>query len=288
MRMQFQTVFDSMCRCFGHEDDLEPGVHSNSNQSSSQGIHETSSQISAKKRTNRLELKDKQWDELFEKTSKSGKSPNASPSNNADLGFATATTTTTTAAGLAQSKPTHPRSSKHKTRRKKPTEARDEIFRMKAKEDANGTSSAGGFARLWNPYMALCFATPVRGPSEEPEEPDVASETATLNTNEDTITSTVYFENKYKHIKETRPPMPLFNQFKIGNEKDEIRNIMNSDSHSSVNMIRLLQQQQQQQADAKQDKDDEVPGVKAVSTSTDSSSRDSTKPVPHQKLVAKR
>lgn len=71
------------------------------------------------------------------------------------------------------------------------------------------------------------------------------SDTATLNTNgEDTITSTLYFDSKYAHIQESRPPMPLFNQFKIGQAKDEIRTIMATDSHSSLRMIKLMQQQQ--------------------------------------------
>ena len=150
---------------------------------------------------------------------------------------------------------------------------------MKAKEDASNSTNQG-FARLWNPYMALCFATPVRGASEEvvaaAQEADMQSETGTLNTNEDTIASTVYFEKKYSHITETRPPMPLFNQFKIGNKKDEIRNVMNSDSHSSVNMIRLLAQNNNNSNDNKNKGDDEVPDV----TSTDSSSRESSKMKP--------
>jgi len=254
-----------MCRCFGHDEDLETAT---ANSNSSQGIHESSSQISAKKRASRLELKDKQWDELFEKTSKSPsrQSPTKRSISNSNTG----------------SSSNNSSSQANKQRKKKPVEARDEIFRMKAKEDASNSASQG-FARLWNPYMALCFATPVRGASEEVavEETDLASETATLNTNEDTITSTVYFENKYSHITETRPPMPLFNQFKIGNEKDEIRNIMNSDSHSSVNMIRLLAQNNSNSSSNSnsnnQKGDDEVPDV----TSTDSSSRESSKMRPN-------
>lgn len=245
--VQLQTVFESMCRCFGHDEELDTRT---ANSNSSQGIHESSSQISAKKRASRLELKDKQWDELFEKTSKSP-SKQSSPSKRS----------------IASSNSNNASSQSSRQRKKGPDEVRDEIFRMKAKEDKYSSSSQG-FARLWNPYMALCFANPVRGASEDAateKEDDLASEAATLNTNEDTITSTVYFENKYRHITETRPPMPLFHQFKIGNEKDEIRNIMNSDSHSSVNMIRLLAQNSKG--------DDEVPEV----TSTDSSSRESSK-----------
>ncbi|KAL3939378.1 MAG: hypothetical protein SGARI_001393 [Bacillariaceae sp.] len=166
------------------------------------------------------------------------------------------------------------------------------------------------FTRLLNPSLALCFATPVRGTEDEPDETDMKSvdnnsDTATLNTNgEDTITSTLYFDSKYAHIQETRPPMPLFNQFKIGQAKDEIRTIMATDSHSSVRMIKLMQQQQQMaerdevmmesssttgpvpegdESSSSEDGDgrprssrngkmqDVVPDVKAVSSSTDSS-----------------
>lgn len=277
--MQFQSLFDSVCRCFGHED-LEPSGNSSSN--GSQGIRESTSQISARRRTNRLELKDKEWDELFEKTNQANsKSPAKSPKSDElevlDMKNAHA---------LAQAKLAANPPHRNNLRRKRPAQARDDIFRSKNKVDSAGNGAWGGAARtglsqLWgNPSLALCFATPVRGTSEEPEETDLrsvdASDTATLNTCEDTITSTVYFENKYSHITETRPPMPLFSQFKIGNEKDEISSVMNSDTHSSVNMIKLLQQQQARQNVAGDQPMEDVPDVKAVSTSTDSS-RDSNK-----------
>ena len=96
-----------------------------------------------------------------------------------------------------------------------------------------------------------------------------ASDTATLNTNgEDTITSTLYFDSKYAHIQETRPPMPLFNQFKLGHTaQDEIRTIMATDSHSSVRMVEIMQQnndQQQQQQQQQQQYQTPVAKQRAV------------------------
>eukprot|EP00980_Cylindrotheca_fusiformis_P003643 scaffold818_cov136-Cylindrotheca_fusiformis.AAC.9 len=283
--MQLQTLFDSMCRCFGHED-LDQG---NGNSSVQAGIAESSSQISARRRTNRLELKDKQWDELFEKTSKvssKGSSPPKKGAKEADGGVVDMRNAHAVAQAKLAANPPH----RNKPNRKRSAQAREEIFRSKNANDNSaascGAASGNGLSRLWgNPSLALCFATPVRGTSEEPEETDRsvdASDTATLNTCEDTITSTVFFENKYSHITETRPPMPLFNQFKIGNEKDEISSIMNSDSHSSVNLIKLLQKQQQRGSN-RHNREHEMEDVpKAVSTSTDSS-RDSNKAA-HKKM----
>lgn len=174
-----------------------------------------------------------------------------------------------TAQALAQAKlaANPPR---YRTKRKRTSQTREEIFRMK---NANGGASGGAkssqsssnnnrnssssgpvtdFSRLLNPSLALCFATPIRGTEEEQEEQDMksvdCSDTATLNTNgEDTITSTLYFDSKYAHIQESTPPMKLFNEFKLGQDKDEIRTIMATDSHSSVRMMNILQQQQHQQ-----------------------------------------
>jgi hypothetical protein len=272
------------------------------------------SQSSVKRRTNRLELKDKQWDELFDKKkqqqqstakcavrrqSSSAAADNHESENDLNVAHDVAK------AKLAANPPRYTRST---SKRKRSAKSREEIFRSKHNAPPASSSttepkaSSTSFSRLLHPSLALCFATPIRGTEEEPEETDLRSldnsDTNTLNTCEDTITSTVYFDNKLSHIEETRPPMPLFNQFKlVGHQKDEIRNIMETDSHSSLNMIRLLQQQQQEQQQQQQRTQpgplesssdshesrrnkqrrnmdhemEDVPDVKAVSSSTDSS-----------------
>ena len=107
-------------------------------------------------------------------------------------------------------------------------------------------SSSNSLSRLLsnhpNVAQALCFATPVRDEDEEDDlplnvEPD---DDSTLNTCEDTMTSTVYFDSKYAHVVEKRPPMPLFSHFKVSDEEDHIRKIVATDSHNSLNMIRLF------------------------------------------------
>ena len=273
MSAQFQNIFENVCRCFGHNPTNNP--NGGEGATPQQPIEQVSSTTSAgaRRRTNRLELKDKQWDELFEKNQKGKHSSSRKGQPPRPEGYSSSNGHAAdheTAKALAQAKlaANPPR---YRTKRKRSAQAREEIFR--SKEDRNrgannrSRGSASGntrssnnnngssytpqtdFTRLLNPSLALCFATPVRGTEEELDEADMRSvdnsDTATLNTNgEDTITSTLYFDSKYAHIQETRPPMPLFNQFKIGQAKDEIRTIMATDSHSSVRMIKLMQQQQ--------------------------------------------
>ncbi|KAG7347338.1 hypothetical protein IV203_016043 [Nitzschia inconspicua] len=331
MTSQFQNIFENVCRCFGHTpSSVAGGTNGNvgdgsgnttsystnsaqqqQQQQQQQQIEQVNSTTSAgaRRRTNRLELKDKQWDELFEKNQQgsqrqqqqqqqqqqrqSSNTNRGQPPRPEGYSSSSCAVDHETAEALAKVKlaANPPR---YRTKRKRSAQAREEIFRTKDDRNPAGGGGGGGggyrqngrkggggttttsrgcgnnnntsttssssyytpqtdFSRLLNPSLALCFATPVRGTEEEPDETDMKSvdnnsDTATLNTNgEDTITSTLYFDSKYAHIPETRPPMPLFNQFKIGQAKDEIRTIMATDSHSSLRMIKLMQQQQQQQ-----------------------------------------
>lgn len=273
---QLQTLFDSVCRCFGHVDGPHgptssgigqtPSSHSPASPADPETVEEehptavnaTNSQV-GRRRTNRLGLQDQQWDELFEKKKSTRKVAVTVPPESND--GEPAATDLNTAQALAQAKLAANPPRYNRTKRKRSSKAREEIFRSKdiandarsshAAAAARNAANATTFTRLLHPSLAMCFATPVRGTEEAPDEMDMRSvdnsDANTLNTCEDTITSTVYYENKLAHMTESRPPMPLFNQFKIGSSKDEIQNIVASDSHSSVNMIRLMQQHQQLQ-----------------------------------------
>ena len=308
--MQFQTLFDSVCRCFGHTPPTPTGTGGQS--SASQPIVTSNSHSSdVKRRTNRLELKNKEFDALFENgkqhaTEGGGKAHSSSRRSRQqanDLEHARA---------LAKAKlAANP--SRYRSKRKRSGKSKEDIFRTKQPIDYTHTSSNSQqttFSRLLNPSVALCFATPIRGTEEELDEKVLRStdnsDTNTLNTCEDTISSTVVFDSKYSHVVETRPPMPLFNQFKIGHQKDEIRTIVATDSHSSLKMIKLLQQVQdphhksrpvdfeesssdsdgggrgehhtsrnshhaRNARDCRDQKMEDVPDVKAISSSTDSS-----------------
>lgn len=275
-----QNIFDSVCRCFGTipgHVNANFGIHPNdsvvedeSNQKNeisktsdkeagNQPAVEASHSEVGKRRTNRLGLKDQQWDELFGDNNKMGSARR--PPKKAgvvlsdqcgdivtDLGTAHAIAQ----AKLAANPPRYGGPGGSRSKRKRSRKTKEDIFRSKDgsnKPPANGryqsTTGPTPFTRLIHPSLAMCFATPVRGTEEEAEEADMRSvdnsDANTLNTCEDTVTSTVYYESKLAHMKETRPPMPLFNQFKIGPSKDEIHNIVANDTHSSVNLIHLMQ-----------------------------------------------
>ena len=308
---QFQNLFDSVCRCFGHTPNVTnggataSGLGITSSNSLEHGQPQTSKKATdeshshaGKRRTNRLGLQDEQWDELFEKKkSHSTGSPSKRPPKAGAPAHATAAAVhdLNTAQALAQAKLAANPPRYNRTKRKRPEKAREEIFRSKdvpAVRPTAASSNQTPFSRLLHPSLAMCFATPIRGTEDEPDEARSVdnSDTNTLNTCEDTITSTVYYENKLAHLTETRPPMPLFNQFKIG-QQDDIREIMAGDSHSSVNMIRLLQQQKASAASSNrstaddshrsksqrqlrqttdEEMEDVLPDVKAVSDSSGS------------------
>ena len=376
----FQNIFDNVCRCFGHVPASSPttsfppppgsntaaaaaaAVSSGSSSSQQQQQQQngqlqdeqqqqptrtTPSSRETKKRTERLELRGREYDELFTGkdenggtrrknhpprpeqldpySTKSGRSRGrggSSRSGDVEIAHAVAQ------AKLAANPPRYGgsnhnnRTYRHSSskRKRSPTQIRDDIFRnmnsmknnavtdneqqqssVRTEEGAtnNGTNRRGGksttgvggipqpdFSRLLNPSLALCFATPIRGTEEEDEAASdvksLGSDTNTLNTNgDDTITSTLYFDSKYAHIHETRPPMPLFNQFKVGMESDEIRNIVATDSHSSMKMMKLLQEQEQEQqrrdaAASTQDADDHaMSDNEEISTASKRSNADS-------------
>lgn len=146
--------------------------------------------------------------------------------------------------------------SRRGAKRKTPTDKRDDIFRSRPQESSpvnQNQGSCNSFSRFFSEHKgvanALCFATPVRDVDEANElVADDQSDAHTLNTCEDeTVTSTLYFDRKISHMVEKRPPMPLFHQFKVdAKDNDELRRIVATDSHSSLNMVRLLQTIQSQ------------------------------------------
>lgn len=292
-----QTVLDSFCRCFGAPEAIPrpdgSGGHDNSNNNTNSNnsinnvndlhhqyrhqqedsiVDSSTSRSDVKRRTDRLELQDKQWDELFEKASctpRSGVVETATASTAAmdntnpdamdcntreDLEYAQALAKVKLAANPSRHRSSH--------KRKRPAKSRDEIFRHRRFEEAHATTThynpkpktaqpSTPFSRFLSGQgvvaNALCFATPIRDTDEEPttvavqQESNDNSDANTLNTCEDTITSTLYFDSKYAHVVQSQPPMPLFNQFKVDDRhEDELRRIVASDSHNSLKMIRLM------------------------------------------------
>lgn len=190
--MAMQSVVENMCRCFGTDntaptsEDLARAFSDPDRKKTSPGKPVTPDM---KRRTQRLKLKDEQWDALF------GESPK-------------------------------------KDRSKRKRCMPNEIFRSKNKKAA-----ANPFSRFLSnhPVIAnsLCFATPIRD-SDDDDNNSVVSESNTLNTAEDTITSTQYYEQvKLAGLKQKNPPMPLFNSSQI-ETGDEIRQVLSFSAGASA------------------------------------------------------
>ncbi|KAL7562888.1 hypothetical protein ACA910_000262 [Epithemia clementina (nom. ined.)] len=155
----------------------------------------------------------------------------------------------------------HPSSSSHRhpntpTQPRRKRASPEDIFRSKKNTHPNGNNTHNGgtstphrpkdaFSRFLtnNPVLAnsLCFATPVRDPADEepetaPDNNSVVSDTNTLNTAEDTITSTLYYEQvKLAGLKQKNPPMPLFGAYEV-KPSDDIRKVVTCESYSSAKM----------------------------------------------------
>lgn len=291
-----EHVFDSVCRCFGgvpatdtsgRRDRRSSAAHACSPHRGVGGTKGVASHESpeTKRRTSRLELQDKEWDGLFQRNSPPPdpiQYTHASAPVNPDLEYARAVAQAKLAGANPSRKQSTTLNKKNKKKRKSPATKRDEIFRTRRFEQSTKTSSAttnhhhnvrpsssNSLSRLLsnhpNVAQALCFATPVRDEDEEDDlplnlEPD---DDSTLNTCEDTMTSTVYFESKYADVVEKRPPMPLFSHFKVSDEQDHIRKIVATDSHNSLNMIRLfnenLTKSQEELPDSSSDEEPALP-----------------------------
>lgn len=186
-----------------------------------------------KRRTRSLKLQDEQWDALFE-CNATGMIPTQT-----DCGIKESATMEQ-ARAVAKAKIEANGNKKHQKRKRATAE---DIFRSKktpaTREEPTHANPLSRFLSN-NPVIAhsLCFATPIRDP-DEPDTEDynsVVSESHTLNTAEDTMTSTVYYEQvKLAGLKQRNPPMPLFSAYEVKNGED-IRDVVESDTHSSVMM----------------------------------------------------
>jgi hypothetical protein len=128
-------------------------------------------------------------------------------------------------------------SSSNSTKRKR-TRSRDDIFRSKREPPPHATNVLSRFLSNHPALMnSLCFATPIRGDSDMGDAASVVSDSNTLNTAEDTITSTLYYETtKLAGLKQKNPPMPLFNSHAV-EAKDDIHTIVVTRSHSSFKLL---------------------------------------------------
>lgn len=259
-----EQVFDTVCRCFG----AVPGPttsyrNPNNPQSPPRGQDNQSPEI--KLRTSRLELQDREWDALFQHDAKpkQQKPLKYQHSANPDLEHARAVAQAKQVASQSERRSQQRKSTKRKT----PATRRDEIFRSRRLDPPSKAQEApqrSSFSRFLSNHQgvanALCFATPIRDEEDEAVPLNEHDDDSTLNTCEDTVTSTLIFDSKFSHVVEKRPPMPLFPHFKVSEEENHIRRIVATDSHNSLKLIRLMNQSQAQvQLQDSSSEEDETP-----------------------------
>lgn len=233
-----QNFFDSFCRCFGttpvNPTDMDVITDSLSDDLlvTKKNGKVVPSTPDMKRRTRSLKLQEEQWDALFDCNTAGAIATKCNGAAGESVSMEQART-------LAKAK-LEAQGGKRIQKRKRSTA--EDIFRSKKTATAKESLQPNPFSRFLsnNPVIAhsLCFATPVRDP-DEPDVEDynsVVSESHTLNTAEDTMTSTVYYEQvKLAGLKQKNPPMPLFSAYEIKNGED-IRDVVESDTHSSVMM----------------------------------------------------
>ena len=245
-----QSFVDSLCQCFGTtgrkpgtgrgSTPLETmGTSSRSPQTpspsslgadpsrgDSQPHHRTPATPDGKRRTRSLALKDKQWDTLFVEGQQN--SPQQSHRRVSSMGPTQA---------MVQAKLVAATAKQNRTYKRKRSCTRDEIFRSKQGPAVNSNPLSRFLSN--NPVLgnALCFANPIRSSPDLCDAGSVVSDSNTLNTAEDTITSTLYYERtKLAGLKQKNPPVPLFNCFAV-EAQDDIHQIVLTHSHSSVKLL---------------------------------------------------
>jgi hypothetical protein len=258
-----QNLVDSLCQCFSASSSQPPPSRSSHDVTNQQQPEEQRQSNSAglatpehKRRTRSLGLNENQWDALFDGgvctaalQPRRNRSTNTSPVQN-ERGMSMEQAQAVAKAKWAAVAKTPPKSSSSssprssngngnsKHQRKRPR-SRDDIFRSKREPPPN-TNALSRFLTNHPAIMnSLCFATPIHGDDSFNQmdcAASVVSDSNTLNTAEDTITSTLYYETtKLAGLKQKNPPMPLFNSHAV-EAKDDIHTIVATRSHSSFRL----------------------------------------------------
>lgn len=276
-----QSIIESFTRCF-HPSDLackHDGAARSKSPQHARRSSKMSSSSSPTRATSRLELNGKEWDDVFDRKSRSTDSRRrrSSSKSQKDVDYIDVVARAKKSGHRLDPETIEQRSLKRKleifrnrnssdtsrpssrSRRRHRAGTPEELVLTDSSEEeiANLTSSRkrfacglgqndngpiASFAKLFNlgpqpnPF-GLCFATPVRTASAEVAEKftddqltadefinrhahdptvtpemQISHDTGDLSRlgEDDTITSTLYFDQKYAHVIQTRPPMPLF------------------------------------------------------------------------------
>ena len=259
--MVVQAVFDSLSRCFGATGHVnnnqspqsdnyqvayrEDGTIQDSSGKSSNKYNENVEALDSHRRQGRplgIELNDEEYDNLFiDISNRRGVNVENRTNGNTVSRRMRAPDMEVEYADVSAKLNEAAKPSRHASPRK--IDRKNDIFRSRVAPSQSFASRLLGresFAR------ALCFANPVhdcRTGGQGITKTDTYGAN-TVNTAEDTLTSTVCFDAKHSHLVEKRPPMPLFNRYKVecnNHEDNTLIGIVNSGSHHSVHMLKEFQ-----------------------------------------------
>jgi len=277
--MVVQTLLDSFSRCFGapgqtghsthrggtdkNDKSTAAGPNSTVSRRRDDGNAEEDEARDSRRRQGRalgLELHDQEWDALFQRDadksrqsqhhhnddsskdrSKMNKSSTPSKKRHGSSGKHKAPDMDVGYADVLAHNQEAAKPSRHATPRK--TDRKSDIFRSRV------TTSSSSFASKFyvhdSVFRALCFANPVTDCNPKVNK-DLDVKIArtdtmdhTVNTADHSMDSTLYFEQKYNQT-QSRPPMPLFSRYKVGEEQgraNTLLSIVSSGSHRSIHMI---------------------------------------------------
>jgi len=131
------------------------------------------------------------------------------------------------------SKPAPPHKASLEKTRSKYSQRKLDIFRSRNRKQPSTPTFASrllGEGSFPSGAM-LCFANPVFDDEEDDANLQRVDE---MFEDEETVTSTLYFDAKYEHLVETQPPFALYPSFKVD---EDILNIFQSGSHKSITSI---------------------------------------------------
>lgn len=266
-----QSVLDNLCRCFGtgpsnlasnlavtstmeHCDSIleseigAPGrgdVDTTRQGSNSRGSLPATPDIKRDRRTKSLSLQDKQWDNLFTSPSPGKKHARRRTQEDVLAAFSMEQAHAVARAKLQAAQPT--------LKRKRRRGGKEDIFRSKkpgSSVRSDSRNSLNPVHRFLSNHPAimnsLCFASPVKDsrshePAEVPMRKD-SMQSEAISTADDTVTSTVYYENtKLAGLHQKNPPMPLFDSFQVEDKDgEEIHRIIATHSHSSQRLREMF------------------------------------------------
>ena len=111
-----------------------------------------------------------------------------------------------------------------------------DIFRKQPEKPSSLTSFLGSNSGI--PRM-LCFANPILDSADDDSRPKLHRGNDFTTMDEETITSTLYFDAKYEHIPQNQEPIPLLPEFSVphSDSNDDIIQIYNTGSHKTIQAI---------------------------------------------------